>query len=302
MLQNVRLAKHKKLFYCPKNGDILQNMNNLNDNFLENDLNDQQYVEEIVEEIFEEEQMEESQNEILTEAEKRIEQANLYQALLKHDLFGPGSARPEIIDSVRKEFKGFILSRLEILLGIKPETQKQAQVQVQSPFSDEEISALKAIASRLMKKEPAQVSPTVYSVAQAAALPQKPLINTISAAPLVESSPQPKKIVKKTVVRKKVQQDLSDHVTDAIRYQPEVNPNKQKKRETQNTSAITGQDYSQAIVDDNPALRPKPMPSAAEIDMLNAKQAEMNSRGTSASGDPNTAGIAAKLASNFLKS
>lgn len=266
-------------------------MSNLNSNFLEDDEN--QIYEEIVEEIFEEEQMEESQNEILSEAEKRIEQANLYQALLKHDLFGPGSARQEIIDSVRKEFKTFILSRLEILLGIKQEQEKA--VTVQSPFSDDEVNALKAIASRLVKKDPQQTAsvPVVNQVPTSQpVVTQKPVVNTINLE-ASQSSSQPKKIIKKTVIQRKA-------VNEQVQEQPVSK--KARKKESQNLSPITGQDYSQVVADD-PALRPKPMPSQAEMDMINARQAEMNSRSSSpVGGEAGTAGLGAKIAAVLMKS
>lgn len=282
-------------------------MNNVKYNFLENDEStENQYVEEIVEEIFEEEQHEEAQNEILSEAEKRIEQANLYQALLKHDLFGPGSARPEIIDAVKKEFKGFILSRLEILLGIKQESQKQLQVQVQNPFSEEEMSALKAIANRLNKKDlpPQPASPTVNSVPTQAPVVTKPVINTISSSSSNQSmNQQPvRKVVKKTIIHKK---QLQDDTLDSVRYAsgPATEQKKSKRKSTQNISSITDQDYGQTAVEDDPTLRPKPMPSQSEMDMINARQAEMNSRGASpVSGETGTAGLGAKIAATLMKS
>lgn len=265
-------------------------MNNINDNFLE----DEQMVEEIVEEFFEEEEQE---NEILSEAEKRIEQANLYQALLKHDLFGPGSARPEIIDSVRKEFKSFILSRLELLLGINQDSAKHLQQQVVSPFSEEELTALKAIANRLVKKEAAiQPSvPTVNSINPSPINTIKPMVNALPDEP----TKTVKKIVKKTIIKK----HPNSHVTDALKYiMAEPESKKNKRKTTQNVSDVTGQDYSQAVADD-PSLKPKAMPSQAEMDMINARQAEMNSRGASpVAGETGANGLGAKIAAHLLKS
>lgn len=272
-------------------------MNNLNSNFLENDeMYEGQTVEEIVEEIFEEEEQEEAQNEILSEAEKRIEQANLYQALLKHDLFGPGSARQEIIDSVRREFKGFILSRLEVLLGIKPETSKVIQ-KIESPFSEEEVNALKAIANRLVKKDIPQTSqaPTVNSIqpSQSVTL-QKPVINTIGGETPQKSNVVTKKVVKKTVISKPSNQMTDSQVTQE---------KKRGRKSTENISEITGQDYGQVAITEDPALRPKAMPSQAEMDMLNARQAEMNSRGASpVAGETGATGLGAKIAAQLLKS
>lgn len=263
-------------------------MNNLNDNFLENeDIEGSEIIEETITEIFEDNVDEEQQNEVLSEAEKRIEQANLYQALLKHDLFAPGSARPEIIDAVRKEFKGFILSRLELLLGIKQEAPKQIVQQVQSPFTDAEVQAIKAIAARLVEKSaPQQASAPVAPV---------PAINTMAAAPQAQqvrpsvqsvgtTQNQAQRTVK-TVVTKKIVKQGGQTVSEQVQEQApqqQTAPKKNKGRKaTGNVSAITGEELSQAAVEDNPALRPLAMPSQAQMDMMNAQQADRNARGGS---------------------
>lgn len=263
-------------------------MNNINDNFLENDeIEADEIIEETITEIYDEEQAEEEQNEILSEAEKRIEQANLYQALLKHDLFAPGSARPEIIDAVRKEFKGFILSRLELLLGIKQEAPKQVIQQVQSPFSDAEIQAIKAIAARLVEKgapqQPAAVSTPVPAVNTMAVTPQvqqaRPAVQTVGAPVNAQ------KTVKTVVTRKIVKQGgqtVTEQVQQQAPQQQAAAPKKSKGRKaTGNVSAITGEELSQAVVEDNPALRPLAMPSQAMMDLMNAQQADKNARGGS---------------------
>jgi hypothetical protein len=263
-------------------------MNNLNNNFLD----DENAMEEIVEEIYEEEILEEEQAEVLTEAERRIEQANLYQALLKHDLFAPGSARPEIIDSVRREFKSFILSRLEVLLGIKPDTGKllPAQEVTKNPFSEDEIKALRAIADRLTKKDQSQ---------QPSQAPT-PMINTVIAQPQVVQAPavnavnaQPQKVVKRVVKRVVASPNTSQQA-----QQPTKPQNKRKR--TGNFSKATGQEYSQVVVEDNLNLRPKPMPSQQEIDMMNARQAQLNASGRSPVLGENVSGLGTKIAAVLL--
>lgn len=277
-------------------------MNNLN-NFLE----DEEIMEEIVEEIYEEEVLEEEQAEVLTEAERRIEQANLYQALLKHDLFGPGSARQEIIDAVRKEFKAFILSRLEILLGIKPEVSVRTSSQeiVKSPFSEDEIKALRAIAERLTKKEqpvqaPQVPTPVINSVAAQPQITQVPSVNAVSSQ---ASSSQPQRVVKK-VVKKVVRTSAEQPQVQPQVQQTQTKQASQKggRRKTGNSSEITGEEYSQAVVQDDPKLKPMPMPGQAEIDMMNAKQAHMNASGRSpVQGEADTAGLGQRLAATFIK-
>ncbi len=247
-----------------------------NENFLED--NEEVEYEEVPESELEEgdevlEELEDEMNGIenaaqetlkaISEAEKRIEQANLYKAVLNGNLFGKGSARPEIIKIVDKEFKAFVMYRLEVLLGIKAEgglKGPQQQVQVASPFSPAEIAALKAIAARLNKTAPPQ-----QTQQQA-----QPVINQIGASqeediqPVTQSAPQQtgermvRRVVKKTA------------------QAPAQTARKPKKPRTNNVSEITGQDLGQAS---NPARPPVPMPSATMMNAMNAELAEKNARG-----------------------
>jgi hypothetical protein len=107
---------------------------------------------------------EEYQTGVMFEAQARIEQANLYQTLLNHDLFGPGSARPNILEKVQSEVKEFVLVRLEELLGMKNSSK---EVAVKLPFDEEELSALKALATKVLKRDTVTTfTPEVRPVAQ----------------------------------------------------------------------------------------------------------------------------------------
>jgi len=255
----------------------------------------EEFIEEVVEEYLEEET-------VLSEAEARIEQANLYQALLKAQLFTQDSARPEIIDAVSKEFKSFIVSRLETLLGIRPEKQQLAEVV--SPFSPEELEALKQLASHMISKKssqpqapaaPVKPTPTVTPVTRSAptqqaaparvqsvqARPAQPVQKPAPrpAAPVQQQAPPPpqpqaqtevvngKKIVRR-VVRRVVQGP-----TQAQAQLPQNAPVTDSRN--QNVS-IEGVNYAQAV---NTLRPPLPMPSQAHIDMMNANTAEANAKG-----------------------
>lgn len=200
-------------------------------------------------------------NLILSEAVKRIEQAKLYETLLKHSLFGPNSARPEIISTVENEIKQFILSRLEILLGIKPNPEQQKKDNL---FSEEEVDALKAIASKLISKDRA-VSTT------------QPTINQ------VRSGPTPALNINQPV--QQIQKPVINQMPEAS-YSSQKQP-KRRKQKSENVSAVTNADYSQAV---NPNAPPVKMPSQMQIDQLNAQLANMNSgsmpTGMSGGSDP----------------
>jgi hypothetical protein len=204
---------------------------------------------------------EEESSFVLNEAMKRIEQAKLYEALLKHDLFGEGSARPEIIDAVKTEIKTFILSRLERLLGMKPEeTATQAQ-RADLPFSDEEVDALKALASRVLNtSKPAEqkaATPTIKPMTAQQDIQHKTtVVNTISVPKQAYKTPRQQQPVQSA--------------------QP-----KQRKRRQSESVSKEGIDYAQVV---DPTRKPLKMPSQSEIDAMNARQAESNSGSSGISG------------------
>lgn len=166
-------------------------------------------------------------NEVISEALKRIEQASLYQTLINHSLFAPNSARPEIMSLVEKEIKAFAIERLEILLGMKNE-RKIEQIN-NSQFNPDEIGALKAIASRLMKKPEPQID-------------RSPSLNVISQTP---SKPSP------TVAQPpiKAQQELSRPSEESIQTAPK---SKSKKSASKKDPS---RNYAQA---GNPSAMPMP--------------------------------------------
>lgn len=85
---------------------------------------------------------------VVNESMVRLEQARLYDMLIKHDLFAGVKAHPKALRNVQNELKKYIVDRLEILLGIKQEpTQRESpkQLVVDSPFNDVEIEFLKAL-------------------------------------------------------------------------------------------------------------------------------------------------------------
>jgi hypothetical protein len=85
---------------------------------------------------------------VVGEAILRLEQARLYEMLLKHNFFDGVSNNASAKQNVEQELKKFILDRLEILLGIKQESQQvtSSEVTVDLPFNDVEIDFLKALA------------------------------------------------------------------------------------------------------------------------------------------------------------
>lgn len=89
---------------------------------------------------------------VVDNARIRLEQGRLYEMLIKHNLFDGVEAMPQAVAKVQSEIKEFIIERLEILLGMKSEKQKEIhQVIKESQFNELEVQALKMIASKVTK-------------------------------------------------------------------------------------------------------------------------------------------------------
>jgi hypothetical protein len=254
-----------------------------NNNFLEEEIEyeevpeseispEDEVLEEIEEEIEVADRVARETMKALTEAESRIEQANLYKAVLNTSLFAKGSARPEIIKRVEKEFKAFVMYRLEVLLGIKAEggvsgTSQQSAVAVNMPFSQSEVAALKDIARKLVAKQappPAVQQAAVPVVTPVAAQEQVPVGQVGEEQEEAYEEPQrPVRMVKRVVKR-------------TVNGQQQAPAKKPRRPRSNNVSEVTGQDLSQARSEARP---PVPMPSASMMNAMNADLAEKNARG-----------------------
>jgi len=124
---------------------------------------EENYEEEDYDLDFIDEEYEAKQEEsVMEHARIRLEQGKLYEMLIKHDLFDGVDAMPEAVEKVEREIKEFIVERLEILLGMRAEKEKQS-VSYQSQFDDNEVDALRNIAQRLIEKS-GPVAPKPKSV------------------------------------------------------------------------------------------------------------------------------------------
>lgn len=248
-----------------------------NNNFLEEEIEyeevpetelspEDEVLEEIEEEIEAADRVTRETMKALTEAESRIEQANLYKAVLNTSLFAKGSARPEIVKRVEKEFKAFVMYRLEVLLGIKAENGVQGSAQqaapVNLPFSQAEIKALKDIASKLVQRH--TPAPAVQQAAVPVITPVSAQEN-VSVEQVGEEEEEPQQQVR--MVKRVVRRTVNGQQAPA---------KKVKKPRSNNISEVTGQDLSQARSEVRP---PVPMPSASMMNAMNAEQAEKNARG-----------------------
>lgn len=114
----------------------------------------------------------------MSEALFRMEQASLYKSLLEHSFFGANSASPHIQQAVESELREFVSGRFKVLLGMTAPVVQPAYI---SPFTDDEIEALKLLAGRITKK-PEVLTPV-------------PRIPQINPAPAQQVSVRPKPTV-----------------------------------------------------------------------------------------------------------
>ena len=94
--------------------------------------------------------LDKKENKVVSEAIIRLEQARLYEMLIKHDLFGDMDVHPVALDKVKKELQGYIVQRLEILLGMRTDSRDAPELPVKEtsvtlPFNSSEIEFLKAL-------------------------------------------------------------------------------------------------------------------------------------------------------------
>lgn len=89
-----------------------------------------------------------NEQEELSEVEKRFDLASYYKLLLKHDFFDVVSPQGR---QVEQEIRAFIKNRLEVLLGMR-DSKDTAAIGPPPQFSSKEVSALKAIAARVLEK------------------------------------------------------------------------------------------------------------------------------------------------------
>ena len=156
-------------------------------------------IDELVEEVAEVKpsySFNKQEKNVVTEAMLRLEQARLYEMLLKHNFFDGVRINPAARQNVEQELKKFILDRLEILLGIKQESQQSvsSEVTVDLPFNDIEIEFLKALAYKgtngaSISAAPAQAQATVQPLAKPAPKPRQEGLK-----PLAQSKPKPQSV------------------------------------------------------------------------------------------------------------
>lgn len=193
----------------PTENEILEQENSL----YEDDYNED--FEEIDENSFSLDAFDEFEEEqsVMDNARIRLEQGRLYEMLIKHNLFDGVDADLQAISNVQQEIKGFIMERLEILLGMRAEKQDVVQ-RVESDFNEIEVQALKMVASKVTqgqsakapepKKEPSPLTPVQKKQ-------EKPRgLNTLSKKSIKAAASKPKRKKPQQKVKKKLKKEIAE--------------------------------------------------------------------------------------------
>ena len=225
-----------------------------------------EYVEEVM--------SDDDVNSTVNEAIKRIEQAKLYESLLKHDFFAPGSAREEIQSKVTNEIRDFILERLTILVGLKePESKKHQQ---QLPWDAVQIESLTSISNRLVDKKSNSVSaPAQPVVRQFVNNTSQPQVNVAQA--MQQSIPdQPKT----KMVRRRKEQPVAAQTPGKSAIPPGMKTDPSTGLPISDSGIVLYAGQAQ-----NKKKPATPMPSQTQMNNINATQVQRESAGTGSIGD-----------------
>jgi len=156
--------------------------------------------EEEIEELVEESayDLNEHQASTIFNARIRLEQAKLYEMLINHNLFEGVEASPQAIERVQNELKYYIVSRLEVLMGMRQPVQRKEGPEL--PLNHVELDFLKALAYKGTKGASIKAEREEEDT-EPGPRPVQPKLRPQGLKPLVKQKTAPKKT--KQVSKKK---------------------------------------------------------------------------------------------------
>lgn len=104
-------------------------------------------VEAVERQIVQERNAIRAEAEMMSEVRVRMHKAKCYEALLQNPLFGP-NPHP-LAAEVEAEVREFVMERLCLFMGMKPETKQSSVADV---FDEDQIGALTMMANRILKR------------------------------------------------------------------------------------------------------------------------------------------------------
>lgn len=198
----------------------------------------------------------------MSEVEARLEMAQYYRLVLNETLF-EDAPNPAVAERVEEEIRGFIKTRMQVLVGVG----EQAPAKAQRIFSDAEIQALRTIAQ-----------PDVAQALKALAA------KVLKRAAIQEAKPLPAEksaSVLKEPILKKVGQKNTQRMQSVAAPQIRTKSKKQEKK----IKVITTEDGREVKMDMTQQARPQgiiqPIPTPRtrdQIEMASAQSAAYQAR------------------------
>ena len=164
----------------------------------------------------------EDEQSLMDNARIRLEQGRLYELLINHNLFDGVEALPEAISNVEKELKGFIMERLEILLGMKSEKEEVRHVIQESQFNELEIQVLRRVASKFSKGMTENAPTTKQESSELNTIKKKPEQKGLNTLGKNSHKTKPAPKVKKTKPQPKARTPLKKSGTKPRKIKKEM--------------------------------------------------------------------------------
>lgn len=158
--------------------------------------NENEYAEEVLNELTgssNQHSVADDYSSIMDQAVMRIEEANLFKLLVNAEVFSPDSARPEILESVKRKLREFAISELNALLNMNVQ-KDEPKSYAPSAFDADETQALKIIAAKLLKRD---ISTAIVTDKTPALVPIATPRTQTQQRPQQQRVPQQKAIVPK---------------------------------------------------------------------------------------------------------
>ena len=175
--------------------------------------------------------LDEDQAVTIFNARIRLEQANLYEMLINHNLFEGVDASQRAIDNVQNELKAFIVARLELLLGIKKPVRKETVIREYSDLNPMELDFLKALANKGTKGASSQYGEN--RTVEDRSVEVKP-VKTVKKVNTIKPLAQ-----KKAVVQRKTQPIREEIVEEPLPSKPKKTVKKKRKEKPSKTISKT---------------------------------------------------------------
>ena len=199
-------------------------------------------------------------DDLMSEAEARMEVASYYRLILRETLFGDDDPNPQIADQVQQEIRKFCQTRMAALMGVGQIEQKAAkiftdsEVQTLRTLAQSEVSeALKALAAKVLKK-PTILEARPLPAEKPKAVPKaEPVLRKIGQKPRPQAAPvAPQRVGKqkkqyKTVTTedgREVRMDMTPQAKPVGAIQPIPTPRSKSQIEAMSAQSA----YQQAQV------------------------------------------------------